>query len=798
MAQSAFRGTSIFLAILMLAAIPLPATADVVIRSEVVDLFPSGTLDNSSDWVLSSQYGYTPEVSAHWTDVMVTDSHLSFTHERPQNVDQDTSWALYSPTDSNLSLGFPDGGYSWSKGPEIELTNFDMSGHTNDPLMNVSLMVAFAIPDTLQDDEVRITVEWDGNIELVKNFAHTQQAIDNMQGNPLEISLDSVNTWSWSQLEDLLVTVDYVSVGGIDDSEVRVDAIGINYVFQSQWSGFDSGKAFHTTPMEMYPFHDFELSSGEQNDLVTTSCGLEIVGGSSSGGWLTSSLQLPHDQTWGRLHFFGNASVDVEVQTSTDGQSWGSGVGVTDGVIISGANYVRVDVVIFDGCLSGLRIDFNDPTLSVSGEITGDTAGLVNNYSYLNIAIGTNLITSLPISPGAFSLSLPVGRYLPSIGDDFEVGIGTRFYWSSNGEPETVVAQIEDMTLTGGFVVEWDYDPICQRPADVYLDEDENGKIVTLRDSCSDDITPVDDLVVTATSQDESIVKVTVDDGRLVFNQQSEMSGLVPIDIAVTDQRGNQWQTIIDVLVSPVDDPPTYDNIPQEVLAPVGEPVTIVLNVQDIDTDLSSVSVVTDFSWATIDEFGNLNLAPLSPGTFDLSISFSDGTTTLTEYVTVLATSDPDLVIEQVLFEASEMKVGSVAEITVWVRNEGLSAASLVSIRCYNNQTLIDSANITYIDVDGLGEATCYWPLPMQEGSTSLRVYVDPTHDILEVSETNNEYSSLVNILPADDNTDDGGSSEGNSEPLFASSTIWIIAAILIFGGIIAMQLGPGRVRRNF
>ncbi|HIO57369.1 MAG: hypothetical protein CXX81_11725 [Methanobacteriota archaeon] len=796
MEQRTNGGVAALLVLLMLVSIPIPVAGDVVIRSEVVDLFPSGTFDNSSEWALTTQYGFTPGVQAHWTESMITDSHLSFTHQRPQNVAEDISWALYSPTSSNLSLGVPDGGYSWSKGPEIELTNFDMTGLTVDPLLNATLMVAFAIPETLQDDQVRIEIEWDGNIELLTNFAHTPSAIDNMQGNPLELSLDGIANWTYTQLENLLVTVDYVSVGGVDDSEVRVDAVGIKILHQTQWSGLDSGKAVYSEPLAMTPFEDFDLSSGSQNNLITTSCGLEVVTGGSPGGWVTPALQLPHDQSWGRIHFFGNASVSIEIQSSTDGTSWSSGVGITDGSLVSAANYLRADVVIFDGCVSGLRIDFNDPTLSINGEITGMTDGLQAEYSYLSFALGTNLLSTQPMTVGSFSLSIPVGRFLPANGENLDIGVGARFYWSSNGVPETVVAQIEGITLSGGFLVEWDYDPICERPADVYLNEDDIGDVVSFRNTCSDDITPINNLIVTAESQNQSLVQVSVEDGRLVFNQQEEQSGVAPVDINVFDERGNLWSTTIDVLVASVDDPPTYDLLPKEVLVPVGEPITITLNVQDIDTEIGQVSILTDTSWATIDQYRNLNLAPLSPGTFDISISFTDGTTTFTESITVLATSDPDLLIESVEFDSEKMIVGSVNEIKVWVRNDGWSPASLVSIRCFNGQTLIDSANITHISAQGLESASCYWQLPMDPGNTSLRVYVDPTHDIFEISETNNEYSSSVQVLPLDNSANTGDQQDAWMANL-PSGAMWIVAASIILAAIIALQLGPGKIRRE-
>jgi len=786
---------ALLLALLMFTSLPFVATGDTVIRSDTVDLFPEGSFDNSSQWEVSTQYGFTPGESAHWTEAMVTDGHLSFTHSRPQNIAEDTSWALTTPTDSNLSLGEPDGAYTWSKGPEIELAGFDLSAHYNKPLLNSSLLVSFAIPETLQDDHVRIELDWDGHIYLLKQFAHTQSAINNMQGNPLEISLDSHNNWTWEELENIMVTIDYVSVDG-DDSEIQVDAVGVKAVYESQWSGLDSGKAIHTTNMAMAPIHDFNIADGVKNNLVTTNCGLELTVGAGTGSWITSALELPYSQTWGRVHIFGNASATIEIQSSSDGDTWSEGVAYNDGTIISGSNFIRAETTILDGCVSGLRIDFNDPTLNINGEITGDNDGLVANFSYLSIAVGSELVATQALSVGTFQLSIPIGRLLPQEGADLIIGVGARFYWSSSGVPETLVAQIEEITLSGGFVVEWDLDPTCESPADITLEEDGIGSVMPFRNSCTDDITPTEQIVISVSSSDETLIQASVSDGHLIINQQAEQSGISSIEVVASDERGNQWSSIFDVVVTPVDDPPTYANLPIEVLVPVGEPVTVTLDVNDIDTDVENISISTDTSWATVDEYGDLNLAPLSPGTFDVLITFSDGATTFNEYLTILATADPDLVIEQVDYESTDMKVGSLVEIKVWVRNEGLSSASLVTVRCYNEQTLIDSANITHVEQGGLSSTSCYWQLPNEVGNTNLRVYVDPTYDILEVSELNNEYSTTIEILPSDV-LNGASDSSGNNEPIIPNNMVWILSIIVIVGAFIAMQLGPGKIRRS-
>ncbi len=84
----------------------------------------------------------------------------------------------------------------------------------------------------------------------------------------------------------------------------------------------------------------------------------------------------------------------------------------------------------------------------------------------------------------------------------------------------------------------------------------------------------------------------------------------------------------------------------------------------------------------------------------------------------------------------------------------------------------------------------------MDAGNTSLRVYVDPTHDIFEISETNNEYSSSVNVLPLDNSATTEAQQDGWVASL-PPSTIWIVAVSVIVGAIIALQLGPGKIRRE-
>ena len=797
------RSAVLALSIASLFVLGLPSSvyADTVIRSETVDLFPEGTFENAAVWDLNSWEGYFESDPAEFTSGMVADGHLSFTHVRPEHFSEGTGWALYSPTESNMSIGVPDGGYTWSKGPTIELENFDSSAFFGSNIINVSLLFSFAVPEVLSDDEVRFQISWGSNLQLLRSFAHTQAPIDNMQGNSLVISLDPYYNWTWSDLSDLTVTIDYVSVGGIDDSEVRVDAVGLRVKERSPWSGFENSKALHSTPMDMGPFFDFDIASGSLNGLLVTSCGLELDASGNPGGWVSEVVELPHDQFWGRFHQYGNASASVKIQSSEDGVSWSSGVTINDAESVIAGTFVRLDIAIFGGCLEGARIDLNDPTMTITGSVSGSTTDLVANVSIVKFALGSNLVATTPISLGSFSLSVPVGRYLPSAGESLDIGVSTRFQWSSLGGPEVVVVMVEDILLSGGFVVDWDRDPSCENPGTIYLQEDLIGDIVPIRSTCSDDITDVDQLSVSAISQAPDMVAVSIDDGRVVVSQLSEQSGVAPIDVVVTDQRGNAWTTTFDVVVSSVDDAPTYAQLPQEVLVAVGESLTIDLEIADVDTSIADLIISTDISWATLDANNNLVLAPTSVGSFDITITISDGTNVVTESLSVLVTSDPDLVIESVEVEgevSGQIERGQVTSIKVWVRNDGLSTASLVTVRCYDGLTLINtSVPIPVIEAGGLRAATCVWLVPAAVGDVSLRVYVDPTYDILEVSETNNEYHSTIEVISGDTGDGNPGSETSGGVEAPSKTMVYVFAAVIGLGAIIAMQLGPGRIRRQ-
>ena len=200
--------------------------ADTVIGAEGVELIESGDFSDPDLWDISSTSGFSQN-SADYSIGMVADDELSFTHNRPDNFVEITSWASYSPTGSNSTLGEPDTFYTWSKGPNISMQGYDFSGLHGMLVANVSMVLHFSIPDVLNQDSIRVILQNHGADQLVTTYARTLGPVLRIS-NPLVISLDGMVSQDWTDLEETRFTIDYVSDNsGSDDSEVRVDAVGI-------------------------------------------------------------------------------------------------------------------------------------------------------------------------------------------------------------------------------------------------------------------------------------------------------------------------------------------------------------------------------------------------------------------------------------------------------------------------------------------------------------------------------------------------------------------------------------------
>ena len=253
---------AVFLIAMFLIAPIIPIIqADTVIASESIELTNAGDFQESEQWDISSTSGFSNN-PADYTIGMVADNELSFTHERPDNFETHTAWATNSPTSSNYSLGEPDTYYSWSKGPEITVGGFDYTGLYDKDIENVSLLLHFEIPNALYQDSVRIILENTGTDKLVREFAHTPSGVFRMN-NPLVIEMDDLLDWDWNEIVNSQFTVDYVSQGTNDDSEVRLDAIGVRVKYHMPWYSFENIRATHNADIRNLPVIDYSPYEGE-------------------------------------------------------------------------------------------------------------------------------------------------------------------------------------------------------------------------------------------------------------------------------------------------------------------------------------------------------------------------------------------------------------------------------------------------------------------------------------------------------------------------------------------------------
>ena len=379
---------------------------------------------------------------------------------------------------------------------------YSFSGLHSMEIENVSLILHFSIPDSLPSDEVNIVMQNHGSDILIATFARTLGAIDRMS-NPLVVDLDDEIDWDWSKLEQTQFNVDYVSDNqGADDSEVRVDAVGLRVKFHQPWFSFENARAEHSTVLNGVPVIDISTYEGESNGLSHSTCGL-IPEGPGNGSW-EFYVSPPPDQQLGRIHVSGTGNFTIMVSSDVIGEEY---VPIHSGEQIEhpdhGQNF-RIELQ--DGCIHGARVDINDPHLTVTGWISGGLSGLSDESSKIRFAVGDFLAHTEEMDAGEFFISIPIGHALPEEGGTLEVGVAARFQWSSNGTAESTVVHIDSMSISGGFSIEWDRDPSCEEIGDITLIEDGGGEIISLPPICSDDITDPQDLTVSALSSDVGLL----------------------------------------------------------------------------------------------------------------------------------------------------------------------------------------------------------------------------------------------------------------------------------------------------
>ena len=777
------------LAVLALAASFAPlSAADVVIASDRIELLEAGSFDDETLWELSSTRAFSNDPSQYSVGI-VADGELSFTHARPDNFASTTIWGATTPTDSNDSTGAPDGYYVWSRGPDITLEGYAFTGLSGSVIANVSMVLHIEIPDALTSDEIRITIAANGPERLVRTIARTFNGVYRMD-NPMVVSMDGLQAWTWSDLGNSSVTVDYVSNGAPDDSEVRVDAVGIRVKYHQPWYSFETARASHSVSGLSMPVLDFGPYDGIHADLSVENCGLTPDEG-TQGTW-DFNVEVPHDQELGRIHVFGEGNYTIEAMpqghTSIENfQSYENGELLVERDV---TNSVRI--TIYDGCIEMARVDVNDPHLVVEGWTSGSTAGLASFGSNILFAVGSELVNSTPITPGPFSISVPIGHALPSLNEALDIAVGARFQWSSNGAAETTVVHITSMSIVGGFHLEWDLSVTCSPLVNIEMDEDGGGLLIPMASRCEDDLTAWEDLQVFAFTEDSELIEVSALGGDIRIQPVTDASGDAAIIYGVVDASGNQWIDDVLVHISPVEDPPSISGLPVITYIELGQ--TRVIDVDISDPDTSNLLITTSRSWATIDDFGDLILTPVEPGVHMVEIIATDGTHTARQSIEVVVTAMPDLVLENLEVwlggaSVSVVNEGDVVQLKVYVRNEGRGVANGVDVRCWLDGVLVGSSMIDSISPGGLGIATCDTQFN-SAGTALINAMVDGTGSIEEANEDNNEIGISIDVRSRNDGGGVGGIDRG---PTILAAAIGIV--VISFA---ALQMSPGRVSKPF
>ncbi len=766
--------------------------SDSVISHEEVEILEAGNFHDSSEWGFSSTKGFSQE-QADYTIGMVADGKMSFTHSRPDNFGEHISWATSGCSECDSALGEPDGIYSWSTGPNITIEGYSFQGLHAWEIENVSLVLHFSIPDPLPTDEVNIILQSQGSDFLVSSFARTIYSVNRM-ANPLVLSLDDFLEWDWGKLEQTQFTIDYVSDNqGADDSEVRVDSAGLKVKFHEPWYSFENSRATHMAFLEESPVIDFSPYDGEVTGITYENCGL-APDGSGNSTW-EFEIEIPPYQTLGRIHVYGEANFTIFSSKGTAGENF---LKVNSGDIIesdvsneSNIPNHRIRIEILDGCISGARVDVNDPHLNVSGSISGEDSGLSKPSSSILFAIGENLVHSETIENGQFSFSVPVGYALPSSGEYLEVGVATRFQWSSNGTSQTTVVHVHAMSISGGFSVDWDMDPSCSEIGDVELVEDEGGKIIPLSPICTDDVTNPENLLVSAQSSDESLVRAFGEGPMLRIEPIENANGEVNVLVIVSDEVGNTWSQQIRVSVEEVHDPPEVLGIPSTLFMGLGEEIIVDLEIYDPDS--SNLAITSSKSWARVADDGSISISPAESGTHEVEISVDDGTTVVIKSIQIIVVAKPDLMVESIEIRhggsvAEDLFLGDVVEVVGFIRNQGRGVAENITFQCKNNGVLVGTGTIDELGPGNLKMAICDIQLSSVGEVVSFSLEVDGINSHDESVEENNILVREIEVKLPIEESENSGSRE----------IIILVSILAVIASAGFLIIGPKPLRKEF
>ena len=795
--RPALNSKTVPIAMLMLLLLaPLSSvSARSVHETATVDLLPQGQFTDSSAWAVDAYTSFSQEPAIH-TETMVADARLTMLHDRPVNLDTMIFWAQSTPTDSNNSLYSPDGAYSWSSGPEMELTNFNAAGSTQYEIAEVNLVFAFAVPHALTSDSVRFSVEYNTNFTSLATISHTQGPMDYMSSTYWRENISALDTWTWASLQNLIVTANYESVGGTDDSQLNLDAVGVEVTMQTPWYGGEVAAASTVFDAHHTPVMALDLTAGASENMGYSACGLQTSVEGTTGQWVSPVIETPPEQRIGRVHYaLENESLDdvqLEYASSSDGTSFTSFASMDEHMLLPDQPFTKLRVSTIEACIKEVTVDINDPTLILSGRIFGDLDGLDSNYSRWLLFVNDELVTNQPVQLNpSLSLSFPIGAYIHDPTSSLKVELKTWFTWDSLGQASTTAFEVNNIDITGGYSIAWDENPTCVAVGDQSLIEDGGGRILPFLHRCSDDRSQNENLVVSFTNTNPALVAIDLTEGDVRVRLLPEVSGFATITTTVADEAGNTWSEVFMISVSAVDDAPTLTEFQSIIPVQLSVPTTIDFAYGDIDSD--ALTANTNRSWASVDmDLRTITINAPAAGFHSVLVSICDQTSCAERTMDLEVMALPDLVIESIDQGEGSIVAGDVAAIRVFVRNNGQADASMISVRCEMNTELISIGTLPILRPGELGVVTCDWAVPEQAGLVQIRAVVDRGLEIDEGDETNNEDVIAVEIEVNSANADTSSSGTPISEGMFVGVTVLALIGIV---GLFA-YLTPAKIRK--
>ena len=761
-----------------------------------VDLFPIGSMDNSTDWDLSDKLAFSEEPSLY-TEATIIDGKMSFTHSRSLNSQEQNMWASTSSTNSNASIGNADGAYTSTNGPVIKLSGFENSLLSQYELIAVKVVVSFAVPEQLNQDSVRFSMAWGNTNELLAEWKHSQGSMDFVSGNHWQKDVMSLGVDTWSDIEDIELTFDYVSVGQNDDSELQIDAAAIMVEVRTPWYGAERAEAFASSQVESMPVAEANWSNGTFTNMAQAPCGIQPSHSDITGVWVSGYLERPAEQELGRIHVTtvdDNTEVIIEYSYSSDNSTWSDWNTLTDNSLVPNNPYTRFKLQVDDNCISRMWVDINDPTITISGSITGSIDGIDPTYSRWLVLVNGMVALNEPVAQlGIFNVAAPIGEFISLENESIDVEIKAWFSWNSSGNASTTILNIDNVDISGGYAIEWDENPVCEIIPNQELTEDGSGTILPLMDRCSDDRDSSENLQVSFNLLKEGIIAVDLTEGQIRIRLLEQASGSVDFITTVTDTSGNTWSRITTVNVEEVDDEPELASFPAIIPVEQSFSTEVPFVLTDIDSQSAELSITTNRSWATTDlAKGVLYITAPSPGFTSVLVTACDASNCVDRILDLEVKALPDLIVEEIRSNIVKPLPGDILDIKVMVRNSGQVKAEMISVRCLMDDSTVGIGIIPILNPGELGSISCDMQVPEGDSVIRLSAIVDLGGEIDEKNEDNNDAELILAIGSPNTEISDNVESFTMPNAVAWGSTIAVILLIITLFALFA----PSKIRR--